>query len=219
MKMVLFSGGVDSSTCLAMAKRTGDSVITVSFDYGQRHNEQELEAAKKIAEYYEVEQINIDLKDIFKHGNSSLTDLSLEVSEGDYAKQENANTEVEFRNGIFISVLASLAMQYKADEIYFGAHKDDSGVIYPDCSSEFVKAMEEAINVGSRGEVTLQVPFLNKTKTELVAYGKSIGVPYHLTYSCYNGTNPPCGKCGTCIDREKAFLENGLDREGYYAED
>ncbi|CRH91602.1 7-cyano-7-deazaguanine synthase [Chlamydia trachomatis] len=217
MKMVLFSGGVDSTTCLAMAKEKDEDVIAISFYYGQRHSEQELNAAKEVAKYYNVKQIFIDLKDVFKHGNSSLIDLDLEVSEGDYAEQENANTEVEFRNGIFISVLASLAMQYKADEIYFGAHKDDSGVIYPDCSPEFVKAMEEAIKVGSRDTVALKVPFLDKTKTELVAYGKTIGVPYNLTYSCYNGTNPPCHKCGTCIDREKAFIANGLDRDGNYA--
>lgn len=211
MKLVLFSGGVDSTTCLALAKKKDKDVLAISFDYGQRHKKAEIDAAKKIAEYYEVDQRIIDLKDIFKAGHSSLTDLKKDVSKGDYSDQEDANTEVEFRNGVFIAILTSLAIQYGADEIYFGAHQDDSGTIYPDCSPEFIEAMNDAIVIGSRGKVKLVAPFKDKTKTEIVAKGLELGVDYRMTYSCYEGTIPPCGKCGTCIDRKKAFRANGLD--------
>ncbi|MDY6065943.1 MAG: 7-cyano-7-deazaguanine synthase QueC [Finegoldia sp.] len=211
MKLVLFSGGVDSTTCLALAKQKDEDVIAVSFDYGQRHREAEITAAQKIADYYGVRQRIINLKDIFKDGNSSLTDPDKTVSKGAYSDQEDANTEVEFRNGVFIAILTSLAMQYGADEIYFGAHRDDSGIIYPDCSPEFISAMNEAIAIGTRGKVKLVAPFKDNTKTEIVAKGLELGVPYEMTYSCYEGTVPPCGKCGTCIDRKKAFRANGLD--------
>ena len=214
MKLVLFSGGVDSTTCLAISKAKDKDVISVSFDYGQRHRKPEIEAAKKIAKYYNVEQKIIDLKDIFKSGNSSLTNLEKEISHGDYKNQieeDISNTEVEFRNGVFISIMASLAMQYNADEIYFGAHQDDSGTIYPDCSPEFVESIKKAIEIGTSGKVTLKAPFLNSTKTEIVSEGLKLGVPYEMTYSCYEGTVPPCGVCGTCIDRKKAFLNNGLE--------
>lgn len=211
MKLVLFSGGVDSSTCLGMAKTKDTEVKALFIHYGQRHGLKELEAAKKVADYYQVELLEVDLSSVFIHGKSSLTNIEEKVTQGDYADQENSNTEVEFRNGIFLSVTSSLAMQIGADQVYFGAHMDDSGFIYPDCSPDFVNAMTQAIKMGTGEKVTLLAPFLYSTKSDLVAYGKSIGVPYELTYSCYNGSNPACGKCGTCIDRKKAFEANGLD--------
>ena len=186
MKLVLLSGGVDSSTALALALSQDPQVEAISFSYNQKHKELELEAARKIAAYYKV-------------------------STGDYATQTEANTEVEFRNGIFISILAGIAMQKGASEIYFGAHLDDSGVIYPDCSPEFIEAMNQAVQLGSGGKVRLTAPFGQVKKQDIVAKGVELGVPYALTYSCYNGVYPPCGKCGTCIDRNKAFLANGLE--------
>lgn len=130
---------------------------------------------------------------------------------GAYKDQEDLNTEVEFRNGVFIAILTSLAMQYGADKIYYGAHQDEAGNIYPDCSPEFFKAMADAVYYGSGKKVTLEAPFINKTKAEIVKCGLDLGVPYQMTYSCYMGTDPACGKCGTCIDRKKAFEKNSLD--------
>lgn len=213
MKLVLFSGGVDSSTCLGMAKEKDEEVVALSINYGQRHSQAELDAAKRVADHYGVPIKEVDLSSVFAGGHSSLTDKSLEVSQGDYADQKEGNTEVEFRNGVFLAVIASLAMQYGADQVYFGAHMDESGHVYPDCSPEFVDAMTKAIEAGSGGKVSLMTPFLYSTKADLVAYGKSINVPYELTYSCYEGTTPPCGKCGTCIDRKKAFEKNGIDAD------
>lgn len=209
--IVLLSGGVDSSTCLALAKQSHEEVIAVTIDYGQTHK-REIEAAKKVAEYYKVEKhIILDLKNIFKNSHSSLNSESgLEITTGDYKNQKNINTEVEFRNGIFLTIMAGLALQYDADHIYYGAHKDDSGAIYADCSDEFIDSIKETILIGTRKKVELITPFKNNTKNEIVKLGLKLQVPYNLTYSCYKGTWPPCGECGTCIDRKKAFKKNGI---------
>ena len=199
MKLVLLSGGVDSSTALALALSQDSQVEAISFSYNQKHKELELEAARKIAAYYKVPHQILEVSSVFSG------------STGDYATQTEVNTEVEFRNGIFISILAGIAMQKGASEIYFGAHLDDSGVIYPDCSPEFIEAMNQAVQLGSGGKVRLTAPFGQVKKKDIVAKGVELGVPYELTYSCYNGVYPPCGKCGTCIDRNKAFLANGLE--------
>ena len=212
MKLVLLSGGVDSSTALALALSKDSQVEAISFSYNQKHKELELEAARKIADYYKVPHQILEVSSVFSGSKSSLNaGNDIEVSTGDYATQTEANTEVEFRNGIFISILAGIAMQKGASEIYFGAHLDDSGVIYPDCSPEFIEAMNQAVQLGSGGKVRLTAPFGQVKKKDIVAKGVELGVPYELTYSCYNGVYPPCGKCGTCIDRNKAFLANGLE--------
>ena len=212
MKLVLLSGGVDSSTALALALSQDPQVEAISFSYNQKHKELELEAARKIAAYYKVPHQILEVSSVFSGSKSSLNaGNDIEVSTGDYAIQTEANTEVEFRNGIFISILAGIAMQKGALEIYFGAHLDDSGVIYPDCSPEFIEAMNQAVQLGSGCKVRLTAPFGQVKKKDIVAKGVELGVPYELTYSCYNGVYPPCGKCGTCIDRNKAFLANGLE--------
>lgn len=211
MKLILFSGGVDSTTCLALAKNVDPNVRCISFDYGQRHKKMELKSAKEIAAYYDVPYEVIDIRSIFSNGKSSLTNADLEMTLGAYKDQEDINTEVEFRNGVFIAILTSLALQYGADKIYYGAHQDEAGNIYPDCSPEFFKAMADAVYYGSGKKVTLEAPFINKTKADIVKCGLDLSVPYEMTYSCYMGTDPACGKCGTCIDRIKAFKANGLD--------
>lgn len=211
MKLILFSGGVDSTTCLALAKAKDPDILCLSFDYGQRHRYMELKAARSLASYYKASYEVLDIGSIFSQGKSSLTNEDLEMTLGAYKDQEDLNTEVEFRNGVFIAILTSLAMQYGADKIYYGAHQDEAGNIYPDCSPEFFKAMADAVYYGSGKKVTLEAPFINKTKAEIVKCGLDLGVPYEMTYSCYMGTDPACGKCGTCIDRKKAFEKNGLD--------
>lgn len=211
--IILLSGGVDSTTCLALAKEEYDEIIAVSIDYGQTHK-RELEAAEKICQYYKTPHKVIDLKDIFKSSKSSLNANSgITITEGDYKDQtlsKQINTEVEFRNGIFISIMASLALQFKAEAIFYGAHKDDSGAIYADCSDEFIDKITELVSIGTKNKVSLITPFKNYTKADIVKKGLELNVPYKLTYSCYKGGEKPCGKCGTCIDRKKAFKANGI---------
>jgi len=113
---------------------------------------------------------------------------------------------------LFISVAASIAISKKCNIIYYGAHADDSaGNAYPDCSPEFNKAISDAVFLGSGGELKIEAPFVNLNKADIVRKGLELNVPYELTWSCYQGGDKPCGKCGTCIDRIRAFKLNGID--------
>lgn len=217
--LVLFSGGVDSTTCLALAieKYGKENVIALSVSYGQKHTK-EIEAAKKICAYYEVEQMNLDLEKIFEFSNCSLLMHSKEeVPKESYASQlektdgKPVSTYVPFRNGLFLASAASIALSRECEVLYYGAHKDDAaGNAYPDCSEAFSRAMNEAIYEGSGRQVHVEAPFVGKNKKQVVAEGVRLKVPYEMTWSCYEGSDRPCGKCGTCIDRREAFRANGL---------
>ena len=217
--IVLSSGGVDSTTCLAVAidKYGSENVISLSVYYGQKHNK-ELEAARAVAEYYRVRHIELDLKPIFEDSKCSLLmQNKSEIPKESYAEQldktdgKPVSTYVPFRNGLFLSVAASIAISNGCEEIYYGAHADDSaGNAYPDCSDAFTNAMSEAINLGSGCGLTIKAPFVNRNKAQVVKRGLELNVPYELTWSCYEGGDKPCGRCGTCIDRQKAFEANGV---------
>ena len=217
--LVLFSGGVDSTTCLAMAidKYGKDNVVALSISYGQKHTK-EIEASDKIAEYYGVEHIYLDLKKIFEYSDCSLLAHSdKEIPKEAYAKQLEktdgmpVSTYVPFRNGLFLSSAASIALSRKCDVIYYGAHADDAaGNAYPDCSESFNKAMGDAIYIGSGNQLKIEAPFVKMSKADVVAIGLKLKVPYELTWSCYEGGDKPCGVCGTCIDRKAAFAANGI---------
>ncbi len=220
--LVLFSGGVDSTTCLAMAihKYGKDNVVALSISYGQKHTK-EIEASDKIAEYYGVEHIYLDLTKIFEYSNCSLLSHSdKEIPKGTYESQLKESdglpvgTYVPFRNGLFLSSAASIALSKECSVIYYGAHADDSaGNAYPDCSDEFNRAMAQAIQAGSGRQLKLLAPFINMSKADVVATGLKLDVPYELTWSCYEGGEKPCGVCGTCIDRREAFAANGIKEE------
>lgn len=218
--LVLFSGGVDSTTALGMAvdKYGRDNVIALSVSYGQKHD-REIRAAVDIAKHYGVEHLFLDLSKIFQYSNCSLLQQSTEaVPEESYAAQiekthgeKPVSTYVPFRNGLFLSSAASIALSKECEVIYYGAHADDSaGFAYPDCSEAFNNAMNEAIWEGSGHQLRIEAPFVNMPKSEVVRIGLELGVPYELTWSCYEGGDVPCGKCGTCIDRAEAFAANGV---------
>ena len=218
--MVLSSGGVDSTTALGLAiqKYGREQVIALSLSYGQKH-EKEIEAAKAVAAYYGIEQLFLDLSKIFQYSNCSLLKQSDEkIPEESYAEQIRetegetpVSTYVPFRNGLFLSTAASIALSKGCQVIYYGAHADDAaGFAYPDCSPVFNEAMNQAIWEGSGHQLKIEAPFVNINKAEVVKTGLKLGVPYELTWSCYEGGEKPCGKCGTCIDREAAFAANGV---------
>ena len=219
--LVLFSGGVDSTTALGMAvnKYGRDNVIALSVSYGQKHD-REIRAAVDIAKHYGVEHLFLDLSKIFQYSNCSLLQQSTEaVPEESYAAQiekthgeKPVSTYVPFRNGLFLSSAASIALSKECEVIYYGAHADDSaGFAYPDCSEAFNNAMNEAIWEGSGHQLRIEAPFVNMPKSEVVRIGLELGVPYELTWSCYEGGEKPCGKCGTCIDRAAAFQANHVE--------
>lgn len=218
--LVLTSGGVDSTTALALAidKYGKDHVLALSISYGQKHSK-EIEAAKAVARHYGVEQLFLDLGLIFQYSNCSLLQQSTEdIPEESYAEQIEktggetpVSTYVPFRNGLFLSAAASIALSRDCEVIYYGAHADDAaGFAYPDCSPVFNNAMNTAIYEGSGHQLRIEAPFVNKNKSDIVALGLRLNVPYELTWSCYEGGNKPCGKCGTCIDRAAAFAANGV---------
>lgn len=215
--LVLFSGGVDSTTLLAMTveKYGKENVIALSLGYGQKH-EKELLTAENVAKYYGVEQMFLDLAKIFQYSNCSLLSHSTdELPQGSYADQIRditvpVSTYVPFRNGLFLSAAASLALSKDCEVIYYGAHSDDAaGNAYPDCSEAFVNAMNSAVCEGTGNQLRIDAPFAKWNKAQIIERGLELNVPYELTWSCYEGTPTPCKTCATCVDRERAFIANG----------
>ena len=220
--LVLSSGGLDSTTCLGIAvnKWGAENVSTLSIFYGQR-NSRELKAAIDVANYYGVARYELDAAGIFKNSHSALLDTSTEsLEKGSYSAQKKKNhspkisTYVPFRNGLMISMAASFADSlYENDsvELYIGVHSDDAaGDAYADCSAKFIASMSAAVRIGTYEKIKLIAPFLCQKKADVVKVGLELGIPYHLTWSCYERGDIPCGKCATCIDRAKAFELNGV---------
>ena len=217
---VLLSGGLDSSTCLAQAVKMhgSDSVFALNIQYGQKH-QREIRSAADIARHYGGSTQLLDLSGIFAHSQSALLRHSENsIVHASYSEQLKAlggsgtvSTYVPFRNGIMLSAAAACAQSLGASEVWYGAHRDDAaGRAYPDCTPEFVAAMNTAIYEGTGHEVRLYAPFISMNKADIVKLGLELKVPYELTWSCYEGGDRPCGKCGTCIDRLEAFHRNGV---------
>lgn len=219
--LVLLSGGIDSSTALGIAVNEygKENVIALSISYGQKHD-REIQASIAVANYYGVEHLFLDLTKIFEYSNSSLLKQSTEeIPKESYASQIEktegktpVSTYVPFRNGLFLSSAAGIALSKDCEVVYYGAHADDAeGFAYPDCSDVFNDAMNKAVWEGSGHQLRIEAPFVTCTKAEVIKKGKELGVPYHLTWSCYEGGEKPCGKCATCIDRRLAFWANAMD--------
>ena len=220
--VVLSSGGIDSTTCLAMAvKEYGvKNVATLSVVYGQRHVK-ELESSEAVARWYGVQRYVLDLAHVFANCQCPLiAGAKSSVPHGSYAQQQKQKagvvaTYVPFRNGLMLSASASFAMSlFPEDEvcIWIGAHADDAaGNAYPDCSEDFLSEMGMAISIGTDERVSLVAPLSGMNKAQVVKAGLELNAPYHLTWSCYEGGDKPCGQCGTCIDRAEAFRANGVE--------
>lgn len=219
--VVLSSGGLDSTTCVGLAVKDygRENVTTVSILYGQRHTK-ELACAKKVADYYGVSHVLLDLSNVFRFSKCSLMlNSGKDISHKSYdeqikeSKDGMVETYVPFRNGLMLSAVASYAMSISDDcevDILIGAHADDAaGNAYPDCSFQFVYAMNEAISLGTYGKIHVKAPFVELHKGDIVSYGLHHKVPYELTWSCYEGGKEACGECGTCRDRLDAFKFNG----------
>ena len=176
-------------------------------------------AAEKLANYYGVILKKLDLSVIFADSDCSLLQGSTEeIPKESYADQLSktdgspVSTYVPFRNGLFLSAAASVALSNGCEKIYYGAHSDDAaGNAYPDCSQAFNDAINTAIYVGSGNQLSVVAPFIGMTKAEVVAQGVKLNVPYEMTWSCYEGNEKPCGVCGTCRDRIAAFRANGIE--------
>lgn len=214
--VVLLSGGMDSAVALALEAREGDARLAISVDYGQRHRK-ELRAAEALAAYYGVDHEILDLTgwgSLLK--GSSLTDPSVPVPEGNYDEPSMAITVVPNRNATMLMAAAGIASAIGAQRVVTAVHSGDH-TIYPDCRPEFIQAASLASLLGAGVSVT--APFADATKTDIARVGSQIGVPFGLTWSCYNGGRVQCGRCGTCRERQEAFLEAGIEDPTIYEGD
>jgi 7-cyano-7-deazaguanine synthase len=204
--LVILSGGIDSSTCLYHHLRQYDNgkyheVMTVTFDYGQRHR-REIESAKKVAAVAKVYNAVIPLP-IHEWTDSALLGDS-EIPHGHYTDESMKQTVVPYRNLMMIAVAAGIASKNDCDGISYGAHSGDA-LIYPDCTPAFATAMKHTLYTGDYARLQLFTPLIGMNKKQVVAYARDIGVPLALTWSCYEGGDEPCGKCGACVAREEAL--------------
>lgn len=216
--VILLSGGIDSATAGAIARRDGYDLHTLSFHYGQRH-ERELESAAQIAAFLGARSSQVmrfDLRDI---GGSALTD-AIAVPKGRTGEEIAAGVPITYvpaRNTIFLSFALALAERIESEDIFFGANQlDYSG--YPDCREEYIRAFETMANLATqagvegRSRIAIHAPLLHMSKAEIVRLGSDLGLDFSLTWSCYDpgAGGRVCGLCDSCQLRRKGFREAGL---------
>lgn len=199
--VILLSGGIDSTVLLASRIDAGDEIVAVTFDYGQTHC-REIASAEAVAKHYGVEHRFVNLVDLdcTIFGGSALTG-DAEIPTGHAETPDD--TYVPGRNLVMIAIAASIAEQVGAAAVLIGANADDFGG-YPDCRWKFIAAVNETVNVGTVTGVTVQAPFGSYPKRKVVEYGRQLGAPLHLTWSCYRGAETPCGSCGACQSNREA---------------
>ncbi|MES2823930.1 MAG: 7-cyano-7-deazaguanine synthase QueC [Pseudomonadota bacterium] len=217
--VVLISGGLDSTTALAMARSEGYECYTISFDYGQRHRVELLAAERTAKAMGAVEHkvIHLDLRTI---GGSALTDTSIAVPE-----HETAGIPVTYvpaRNTVFLSIALGWAEVLGANDIFIGVNAVDfSG--YPDCRPDYIAAYEVMANLATRvgaegGKLKIRTPLIDLSKAQIIQKGLALGVDYGLTVSCYqaNDKGEACGKCDSCRLRRAGFLQAGINDPTHY---
>ena len=208
--VVLLSGGLDSSTCLAVAVSEHTHVHALSFDYGQRHKSELSFAQGHVAHYKNSEHkiICID-PSLFK--GSSLTDLNMDIPTDLSSEEKIPNTYVPARNFLMLAHALSYAESHQCNAIYIGVSSVDySG--YPDCRPEFIQALQQAMNIGTKAQnIQIKTPLLHLSKSQTIALGLQHGVRYEDTVSCYqaNAQGEACGLCESCMLRKKGFEDLG----------
>ena len=206
--VLLLSGGMDSTTCLWWMREQGVADIhAVTVDYGQRHRV-ELEYAAAVARRIRVTAHKIIRLDLTSIGGSPLTDGALDVPAA--AEDRQAITVVPFRNMLFATAAAAYAETAGIHDLYLAPVRDDYQA-YRDCRREFYDGLERALQLGATANTAfnLHTPFVARWKSEVIAIGLELGVPYADTHTCYEGRRPACGRCDACTERLQAFAANG----------
>ena len=222
--IILSSGGLDSTTCLAMAKAEGFSPLySVTFDYGQRHRH-ELSAARRIAQAYKVKEHRVIQIDLRQFGHSALTDdISVPKDRDEKAMAADIPvTYVPARNTIFLSYALAFAEVRGVCDVFIGVNAIDySG--YPDCRPEFIAAFERMANLATKMTTTgqrfiIHAPLIHLTKAQIIRRGVELGVDYSLTHSCYDpdAQGRSCGRCDSCLLRKRGFAEAGVADPTFY---
>jgi 7-cyano-7-deazaguanine synthase len=207
--VVIFSGGMDSFTVLNLATNQGLEVFVLSFDYGQRHKK-ELDYAARACKTLGVADKIVDISAINQLiGGSSLT-TDIEVAEGHYEEDSMKSTVVPNRNMILLSMAVGYTVTINASKVYYGAHSGDHA-IYPDCRPEFVHKMNGVCAIANYDALEIVTPYLDVSKTAILTADLAMGLDYNQTWTCYNGREKACGKCGACQEQLEAFTENGLN--------
>ena len=206
--VTILSGGMDSATLLAKLVKEGKEIYVLTFDYGQRHKK-EIECAKELTKYYKDEIKEHKIIDIPTFKGSALTD-DIDVPEGHYAQENMKLTVVPNRNMIMLSIAMGYAESVGAEVIYYGALGGDH-FIYWDCRPDFLDAMNIVAMLNDLHDLKIVAPFMFMDKGDIVCMGKSLGVPYQLTWTCYKGNKKVCGKCGSCTERLEAFKKAGME--------
>lgn len=212
--VVLLSGGLDSTVCMAYAHDKGYELFPLSFNYHQRHSK-ELSCAKKVAEYYHSTRHLIIETNMDAIGGSALTDSNIEVPNGDVNRSDIPATYVPARNLIFLSYALGYAEVVGASRVLIGVNAlDYSG--YPDCRPEFIERFQLLADYSTKASVqnsqkiTIETPLIDLTKKDIVLLGARLHAPLQLSTSCYKGEDAACGTCDSCILRLKGFAEAGI---------
>lgn len=212
--VVLLSGGLDSTVCMAVASSQGYELYPISFQYGQRHS-RELECAKEVANHFGVARHLIIDTNMNAIGGSALTDKNIQVPQGNVDRNDIPVTYVPARNLIFLSYALGYAEVVGAEKIFIGVNAlDYSG--YPDCRPEFIELFQQVADYSTKTAVTknrpieVAVPLLHLSKKDIVLLGTKLDAPLQLTTSCYNGQPEACGECDSCLLRLKGFAEAGI---------
>lgn len=209
--LVVLSGGLDSTTCMAIARSENDGLIAISFDYGQRHRK-ELENAVLVANHYSADHLVIAF-DARQWGGSALTD-DTELPKGREIDESIPVTYVPARNTIFLSFALAVAEARGADSVYIGVNAlDYSG--YPDCRPEYIDAYQAMANLAQKRAVEghpikIKAPLIDMDKSQIIQQAMTLAAPLELSWSCYDGGVVPCGECDSCVLRAKGFAEAGM---------
>lgn len=211
--VIIVSGGMDSITMLYKYK---DRIkLAISFDYGSNHNAREIPFAKLHCDRLGIRHIVLSLDFMRQYFKSSLLEGAESIPEGSYDEDNMKSTVVPFRNGIMLSIAIGIAESHHLKYVMMANHGGDH-TIYPDCRPEFVHAMSDAAVAGTFVGVELWAPYTDLTKAEIAQHGKSLGVDYAETWSCYKGLEHHCGNCGTCLERKNALREAGIEDRTLY---
>jgi 7-cyano-7-deazaguanine synthase len=208
----LVSGGMDSLVALALARQKMSDLALLHINYGHLTESRELKAFTDIADYYRIpRRLVVDIGYLQEIGGSALTDPSIPLPAGRVDRSGIPVSYVPFRNANLLAVATSWAEVVSASEIYIGAVEEDSSG-YPDCRESFFRAFNRVIHEGTRPETRIEIvaPLLHLSKKEIVQTGVELGVPFHLSWSCYCASEIACGTCDSCLLRLKGFLEAGV---------